>query len=270
MNYRSIALFTDLDGTLFNSRREVSPENKMAIDRFIAEGGAFGISTGRAPENARRLLPGIHINSWSVVLNGAEAYHFSERKTAFPCCLPQQQMELLIRWTYEMLPAVNIQLCTDSQLLFLSRPEFADADFVATHQPMSNMCIDNALRFPWLKVLFCAPRSVLEQLERHAKETGVMLVADAVYTNEVYLEFLPFQVSKGSCLRKLRRQEELAGRTFIAVGDYTNDIELLQEADIAVAVQNALPDVKTIADYVVCSNDNHALADLINNVIPLI
>ena len=104
MNYRSIALFTDLDGTLFNSRREVSPENKMAIDRFIAEGGSFGISTGRAPENARRLLPGIHINSWSVVLNGAEAYHFSEGKTAFPCCLPQQQMELLIRWTFEMLP----------------------------------------------------------------------------------------------------------------------------------------------------------------------
>ena len=61
---------------------------------------------------------------------------------------------------------------------------------------------------------------------------------------------------------------ELQGRTFVAVGDYTNDLELLQEADVAVAVGNALPEVKQIADHVICSNDEDAIAYLIDELIP--
>lgn len=268
MRYSNVALFTDLDGTLFNSQREVSAENKKAIKRFIEEGGSFGISTGRAPQNAKLMLPGLDINSWSVVLNGAEAYHFPCKKSAAQRYLPKDQMEMLIRWVLQELPEVNIQLCTDDQLLFLSRPEFADWDFVSSHQPMSETGVDEALCYPWLKVLFCAPRSVLVRLHSYAEENGMTTVMDSVYTNEVYLEFLPLHTNKGSCLKELRSQPDMLGKTFIAIGDYTNDIELLQEADIAVAVENALAEVKSIADYIVCTNDDHALAYLIDVLIP--
>ena len=61
---------------------------------------------------------------------------------------------------------------------------------------------------------------------------------------------------------------ELRGKTFIAIGDYTNDIELLQNADVAVAVGNALPTVKAVADHVICTNDEHAIACLIRELIP--
>ena len=268
MEYGKVALFTDLDGTLFNSDRKVSCENKSAIERFIAKGGCFGISTGRAPDNALNMLPGLKLNSWSVVLNGAEAYHFSEKRAAAQSCLPKDEMEKLFRWVYQELPEVNIQLCTDRELLFLSRPQYADFDFVYTHQPMRETSIDEALGYPWLKVLFCAPRPTLIELHRYASEQGMTLVMDSVYTNEVYLEFLPLHVNKGSCLHQLREQSELQNRVFVAIGDYTNDIELLQEADIAVAVGNALPEVKAVADHIVCSNDEHALAYLIDVLIP--
>lgn len=268
MNYQDIALFTDLDGTLFNNHREVSEENRAAIARFISEGGCFGISTGRSPENADALLPGIPVNSWSVVLNGAEAYLFTEKKYTNAQCLPKAQMESLIRWVYESLPEVNIQLCTSDKLLFVSRPAYADEDFVTTHQPMAEMSVNDAMEFPWLKVLFCAPRRVLEQLHSYAKSIGATDAMDSVYTHETYLEFLPRNANKGSCLRQLRHHPELMGKTFVAIGDYTNDIELLQEADIAVAVGNALPEVKKIADHIVCSNEDHALAYLIDKLLP--
>lgn len=270
MKYCDVALFTDLDGTLFNNRREVSEENRAAIARFIAAGGCFGISTGRSPENADAMLPGVPINSWSVVLNGAEAYHFSKKKSAHERCLPKENMAQLIRWVYETLPEVNIQLCTADKLLFLSRQEYADKDFVNTHQPMAEMCLDEAMAFPWLKVLFCAPRRVLLQLHAYARSIRATEVMDSVYTHETYLEFLPRNANKGSCLLELRQQPDLAGRTFFAIGDYTNDIELLQEADVAVAVGNALPEVKAVADHVICSNEDHALAYLIDNLIPIL
>lgn len=56
----------------------------------------------------------------------------------------------------------------------------------------------------------------------------------------------------------------------MAVGDYTNDLELLQEADVAVAVANALPEVKQVADHVICSNDEDAIAYLIDELIPVL
>jgi hydroxymethylpyrimidine pyrophosphatase-like HAD family hydrolase len=60
----------------------------------------------------------------------------------------------------------------------------------------------------------------------------------------------------------------MVGKTVVAVGDYTNDLELLKEADIAVAVDNALPEVKAVADHVICSNNDDALAFLIEQLLP--
>ena len=69
---------------------------------------------------------------------------------------------------------------------------------------------------------------------------SILEVMDRVYTSPTYLEFLPRGVHKGRCLRDLRCLDVLRGRRMVAVGDYTNDLELLAEADISVAVANAL------------------------------
>ena len=71
MKCSDAALFSDLDGTLFNCRGEVSINNRNAIEDFIAQGGMFGIATGRASQNALQHLPGISINAPSIVFNGA-------------------------------------------------------------------------------------------------------------------------------------------------------------------------------------------------------
>lgn len=268
MNYSDVALFTDLDGTLFNSDSKVSPENMAAIAHFIAQGGAFGISTGRAPENAKMMLPDLPINTWSVVTNGAAAHLFSEDLTLVQNRLEQDIMLPLVNWVLQTLPQINIMLCTNAGLLFLSPPALADQAFWDSHQPMRACTIADALPLEWMKFLFCAPRSLLEKLEQQAKLLGIPEKAEMVYTNPEYLEFLPFHVNKGACLQSLRTQPSLAGRRFIAIGDYYNDLELLRQADIAVAPANALPEIKALAHHIVTSNDDHALADLIYRVIP--
>ena len=64
MKYAGVALFTDLDGTLFNSQHAVSEKNRDAIARFTRQGGSFGISTGRGPVNAKQMLEGVELNAW--------------------------------------------------------------------------------------------------------------------------------------------------------------------------------------------------------------
>ena len=46
--FSGVLLATDYDDTLYDSKGTISPENRAAIDRFLAEGGLFSISTGRS------------------------------------------------------------------------------------------------------------------------------------------------------------------------------------------------------------------------------
>ncbi len=112
------------------------------------------------------------------------------------------------------------------------------------------------------------PRPLLERLEQQAEESGVSEGTERVYTCPTYLEFLPQGVHKGRCLGDLRCLDVFRQRRMIAIGDYSNDVELLQEADIAVAVDNALPEVKAVADYCTVSHNDSASARLIANILP--
>jgi hydroxymethylpyrimidine pyrophosphatase-like HAD family hydrolase len=87
-----------------------------------------------------------------------------------------------------------------------------------------------------------------------------------VFSSEIFLEYLPYGVSKGSALRKLK--DYMGGNYIIyAVGDYNNDIEMLHEADIGIATDNAIPMLKESADLITVTNDENAIADVIYRII---
>ena len=83
-----------------------------------------------------------------------------------------------------------------------------------------------------------------------------------------YYEIMPGNLNKGSALQKLRSSPLLAGRTVITAGDNWNDLELLQAADISVTPSNAVPELKQLSHYVLCSNDEHLIAHIIGDLIP--
>lgn len=81
-----------------------------------------------------------------------------------------------------------------------------------------------------------------------------------------YLELLPKGINKGSALAICRTLEPFRGRTFFGTGDYNNDLEMLGEADFACVPVNGHPDALKIADIVLPSNDDSALAALIERI----
>lgn len=268
MDYSQFAIFSDLDGTLFNSKRVVSPENRAALEHFMAQGGLFGLCTGRSPSNAAFMLEGLSANTWSVMLGGAEAYHFPSQNVAFPKTLTRIRMAVFLREVLERLPEIDVLVYTESRLFILSRPGTVDPDFRDSHQPSAFVSLSEALSFPWLKVLFRAPRQTLQILEAGAARRGIFEICTRIYTREDYLEFLPVGVHKGMCLRNLRTLEELKNRKFVVVGDGLNDLEALGEADFAIAPENAIPIIKHRANYITTDNDSHALSHLIYEILP--
>ena len=85
-------------------------------------------------------------------------------------------------------------------------------------------------------------------------------------SSENYLEMLPEQASKG---KALMRAAEFAGfcmQNVYAIGDYYNDVELLDAAGVAVVPENAPDDLKERADLVVGHCYHGAVADLIEEI----
>lgn len=78
---------------------------------------------------------------------------------------------------------------------------------------------------------------------------------------------LPQNISKGSALKKMREICGFEDYTFVAVGDYNNDIEMIKYADVGICPQNASEDVKKASDIILdvtCEQD--AISEVINYI----
>ena len=89
-NYADFLLVSDMDGTLLNSSKEVSADNRAAIADFVAGGGRFAIATGRPAANAAGYLTGVPVNSPGIFFNGAMLYDWQTAKLLAACPLEGQ------------------------------------------------------------------------------------------------------------------------------------------------------------------------------------
>ena len=84
----------------------------------------------------------------------------------------------------------------------------------------------------------------------------------------IFLEMLPKGISKGSAMNEYKKLDGMNDFKFIAVGDFDNDIEMIQSADLGVCPANSEESVKNKSDIVLNStNDEGAVSELINYVI---
>lgn len=275
MRYDRAAILTDLDGTLFDSRGEVSRVTRVAIRDFIAGGGLFAVATGREPSHTWRHLPDVPLNGPSVCLNGAAVYDFVHRRYISAIPMDMDAARDVLLHCLEMDWPLDLQVYTTDGIYYASPLETADPEFLRIHQPTTRLPMDQLLEKTWIKtVLLEREVDALALMRAYLKEKGydqrlslVEGTTDVVKIGK-YQELLPQDVNKGTGVAALRALPVYAGRTLMAVGDYWNDMELLEAADVACCPANAIPEVKAVCAHVLPSHNDDALAALIRDVIP--
>mgnify|MGYP002732366478 CR=1 FL=1 len=272
MDYSGWALYCDLDGSLLNSKGEVTQKTRRALDAFVSGGGLFGLCTGRATQNALLRVPGIRINAPSVVFNGAAAYDY-EKKTYLHLQLLDKTAAMPgVMWGVANFPRVDAQVYTPDEILYVSTQAHVDVDFLAIHQPCRFVRAQDIANLDWVKCLFYGKGEALAQIERHALECGLAARMELVHSatdiaeGAKYLEFVPLHASKGRAIALLRGLDALRGRKIAGFGDYYNDIDFLQAADYAFAPQTALPEVKAIAHAIVPNNNEDPVCDIVRTL----
>lgn len=269
------AIFCDLDGTLFDHTGAVSERNRSAIRRYVEAGGLFAIATGRCPDNMYEFLEGVAINAPSVVLNGAGVWDGEQNRYLYTRFADREAIARVLRYCRERHPLLDLQIYTPEHILYVSPEETVNRPFWELHRTSCFVSIEEAERSAWFKALVFGDRETLRDVEAFLLAQNLADRFDRVYaTTDIvpgseYLELLPKGANKGTALHACRALDCYKNRTLIGVGDYNNDVELLIEADIAACPANANDAVQRISDVHLPSNNDHAIAALIDRLAEL-
>lgn len=253
MKYDGYLICTDCDGTLTDNHQRIPPENRDAIAYFQQNGGLFTVATGRSPSYISSLpAMGLTVNAPIIAVNGALIYDAAHGRPLHELPLDGSALEAF---------AYACQKCSG-----IERAQIVNIDGAHVWQPGGPQTVEElagSVPKPWYKFLFVTHTEAEMALLRETLEGkyGMRYRFDRSWP--VGLELHSLHSGKGECLARLR---DLIGRpihTTVGVGDYENDISLLQMADIGIAVANAPDHVKHAADRVTVSNEEAAIAKII-------
>ncbi len=256
---------TDLDGTLFTNDKKVSKENLDAIEYFKSEGGLFTFITGRMPQTSKEICNIINPNAPYGCVNGGGIYDPTQNKYLWIKELPRDAL-LLVKDVMKKMPDMGIQVNTQSNIYFCKDNSAMVFFRKVTGAPLI-ACHCDEIDQPILKVVFAHEdekqiSSLMDLLKCHPNADNF----DFIRSERRLYEILPKGSSKGSLLIKLAELLNIDPQKTIAAGDYNNDISMIKAAKIGFAVENAVEEAKKVADYITVSNNNHAIAAIIDGI----
>ena len=263
--FDGILICTDLDGTLFRKDKSISNENREAIEYFKCEGGYFTFITGRLPYYSRTAYDAVKPNVPFGCINGGGVYDGAAERYVWALTIPREAVEL-VECIDRKFPEVGIQVCTLNNTYFAKESEIMPEFRRLTGLP--NLTCDYRENMDSVaKYLFVTTRedymaAIEKTLLLHPRAEEFTFVRSESYLFEI----LPKGVHKGLALAKIVEHLKLDPKKTIAIGDFDNDVGMLREAGVGVAVANASQKAKAAADIITVSNEEHAIARVIRDL----
>lgn len=260
----NIFLITDMDGTLLPENKILSEKDKQAIKRFRKDGGKFTIATGRTLQSALKYIKELEIDLPVILYNGSLIYDIHTDNVMFTDELPDYSKEIAEE-LFEYMENPGGEVLRLDNIYVVCNNEYEKEHTRICQVEPAYTTLDGVPASGWFKILFATEPSLVTKLEEYVKAKNYPV--DFVRSHDIFIEMLPKGSSKGAALKEYVKLLNMENFTIVAAGDYHNDIEMLQTADIGAATANAQQDVKNIADIVLKkSSDENAIAELIDMI----
>ncbi|MBQ3132189.1 MAG: Cof-type HAD-IIB family hydrolase [Clostridia bacterium] len=262
--YDGIYLFADMDGTLLNDQKTIPEVNLRALEKFTAEGGMFGMATGRSPHNLSFFPEVLPLTAPSILDNGGVLYDVKNREYMECTYIPREKSIGLVNRIIEIDPASSVQVYTCSARYQVNLdPQRIDDPLVALEGIYEPLCRAEDIREEWIKIVLCLPEEQLKVMLDTLDLNEIRKDYSTVHSGRIYFEFLCHGMTKGNGIAALRKNGNNV-KKILAIGDYYNDAEMLRIADVSAAPVNAEEDIKAMVNYVTCDNNQGAVADFLH------
>lgn len=248
----------DLDGTLLNRSKQVSPQTVTGLACARAAGIKIIIASARPPRSVRHIYKQLELDTLQINYNGALIWDEQKQQGIEHLPLAGDLAMAMVRMARQRFP----QTLVTCELLDRWLTDRIDQTYTTEtgklFKPDLIAPLETFLSEPVTKLMLLADPAAILQLEamlieRFSNQAVILRI------DEDLIQIMDKRVSKAAALAKLAKRYGVAATRIMAIGDAPNDVGMLKMAGTAVAMDNAHPLVKQAADWVAPSNDDHGV-----------
>lgn len=262
-------LVLDIDGTLVNSKKEITPKTLEALIKIQEEGHIVALASGRPYPGMEQYVKRIGLETYggyALSFNGGRIVNCATKETVFEKNIPQKYAKII--YDYAMSKGIGLVTYKDDMVI-----TGTDIDEYMEYEARLNYLVLNKVKdfvsyvdFDMTKCLLTAKPELAEICE---KELADLLNPDLnVFRSEPYfIEVTMKGVDKADSLNQLLVKLNIPRENSVCCGDGFNDLTMVLFGGVGVAMGNAQQIVKDNADYITASCDEDGIVEVINKFI---
>ncbi len=255
INYRIIAL--DVDGTLINDLHEVTPRVRNAVREAADRGAEIVLCTGRGSTSALPVLTELDLQGTMITHNGASIVDSLTKTAIGETGIPPGPASRYLRFARER--GIHYDMNTAFDLYVHGKVEDEiEAMYERMHAKPIVRSGEEPLPEGLVKISLFASKEALDEAE--AAWSGWKHELQTVRSGDFFIDVQHPLASKGEALRRLAEMRGVPREQVLAIGNYYNDIGMLEFAGLGVAMANSPEDVKAVADALTASNNEDGVA----------
>lgn len=274
------AILLDVDGTLTNDAKDITPRTRDALLKCQEKGVVLVLASGRTANGLSRYAAELQMERHGGVLvcfNGAESLNCETGQVYFEQSMTVEQGKRVLEHMkkFNVAPVVDHgeYMYVNNCFFTITRPN-GSTWYILEYEAHSNnykLCEkhDLAKYVDWRinKILNAGQPEYLQEVwqDMAAPFEGEL---SAMFTAPHYFEFTPLGVDKVRALQDTFAVLGITPDQVISFGDAQNDLTMIKWAKIGVAMGNAAPEVREQADYVTGSNNEDGIADALEHLVP--
>ncbi len=265
-------IVSDLDGTLLPDRGDIGTETKKLISQLQDCGVIFALATGRLHSAVTGIANELSIKSPVISLDGSMIRSTKDGSRIYESFVKVKHVRRALRFAEEQL--LNIVLCHDEAIYYTDRnsnmPMLSDK-YGAKYKEVTSY--DNYIKRTLEVVIYSdAANSMRLVRDRFlfpfSVGSSISFYKSQRHPNISFLEIRRSGSTKGKGLERLLKHLKIKPNHAAVLGDWYNDISLFETDAFKVAVANAIPEIRRMADMVTSkSNNDEGAAEFFQNVL---
>lgn len=263
-------VFLDIDGTLVNSEKKITPVTKEALMRVQKAGIKLAIASGRPSKGVVPFADELELSSYGgyiLPFNGCNIINYQTKEVVYANTLSMD----VVKRAYDTAKEYGLELITYKGDVILSETD--DNPYLLIEARINKMDVEKvdnvyeAIEEAPVKCLILGDGDYLGKIEPEIREK-IGAGANVFRSEPFFIEVVPEGLDKAAAIAELIAKTGIEQSETVAFGDGFNDISMIEYAGLGVAMSNGCDKIKEVADRIAPDNNSDGIAAVLNEIFP--
>jgi Cof subfamily protein (haloacid dehalogenase superfamily) len=265
----------DLDGTLLNSKKELSTGNLAALEEAASAGAEIVPATGRFYKGIPEVIRELPFINYAITVNGASVINVHTGEVMYEACITPDEAVGIMEFM-DSLPVIYDCYYNGWGYMTASMKEQAP-EFIASETLLKMV---NELRTPvddlkaWIREGSRSPQKIMAFTRNSTeyRDEAIRAISEAfprfkvTTSHPTNIEINSFGADKGLAIKGLASALGVDIEDTVAIGDGLNDLSMIRAAGTGIAMANSCREVLEAADFITGDCDKDGAGEAIRNL----